>query len=288
MRATTRTSFLCLCLLLLYGCATLPPGTSRTPRDPWERMNRTTYKVNDALDRAILKPVAKGYHRAVPQFAQTGVSNFLTNLAYPKVMVNDLLQGEFKAFGNDTARLLLNSTLGIGGLFDPATAAGLDRNDRDFGQTFGKWGMKSGPYLVLPFLGPSDVRDSLGLVPEYFADPRSLLIKNPWWKWPLWALDVIDRRVELLPLDPQVESAYDPYALVRNVYLQRRDFKVGAAPPLRRRTTRSRSSSTRRPRTPTPPVPRRSRSRSRSRTEPYTPFVSSSSTSLIRASALRS
>ena len=291
MRATTRTSFLCLCLLLLYGCATLPPGTSRTPRDPWERMNRTTYKVNDALDRAILKPVAKGYHRAVPQFAQTGVSNFLTNLAYPKVMVNDLLQGEFKAFGNDTARLLLNSTLGIGGLFDPATAAGLDRNDRDFGQTFGKWGMKSGPYLVLPFLGPSDVRDSLGLVPEYFADPRSLLIKNPWWKWPLWALDVIDRRVELLPLDPQVESAYDPYALVRNVYLQRRDFKVGggAATPQEDDAEQKLFDEASKD-TDTPGTPRRSRSRSRSRsrTEPYTPFVSSSSTSLIRASALRS
>jgi phospholipid-binding lipoprotein MlaA len=188
-------------------------------------MNRSTYKFNDVLDRAVLKPVASGYHRVVPQFYQTGVSNLLTNLAYPKVMINDLLQGQLRAFGNDTGRFLLNSTLGIGGLLDPATAAGLDRNDRDFGQTFGKWGIKSGPYLVLPFFGPSDVRDAFGKVPEYFTDPR-YFIKDPWVEWPLWGLGVIKTRVDLLPFDASVDSAYDPYALVRNVYLQHRDFKV--------------------------------------------------------------
>jgi len=234
MTATTRTSFLCLLFLLLYGCATLPPGTTRSPRDPWERMNRTTYKFNDGLDRAILRPVARGYHRALPQFAQTGVSNFLTNLAYPRVMLNDLLQGELRAFGSDTARLVLNTTLGIGGLLDPATAAGLDRNDRDFGQTLGKWGAGSGPYVVLPFFGPSDVRDSFGKLGEYLADPRTYLIRNPWVTWPLWGLDAVNIRVGLLPLDAAVDSAYDPYALVRNVYLQRRDFRVkgsAATPP---------------------------------------------------------
>jgi phospholipid-binding lipoprotein MlaA len=214
-----------LCLLWLGGCVTLPPGTTRSPRDPWERMNRTTYKVNTALDHAILRPVARGYHRVVPAFAQNGVSNFLSNLAYPKVMINDVLQGQFRDFVNDTARLLMNTTFGVGGLFDPATRAGLDRNDRDFGQTFGKWGIKSGPYLVLPLFGPSDVRDAFGKVPEYFADPR-YFIRNPWWEWSLWGLGVINTRVGLLPLDPSVDSAYDPYALVRNVYLQGRDFKV--------------------------------------------------------------
>jgi phospholipid-binding lipoprotein MlaA len=225
MRTITRTSLLCLCLLIFGGCAALPPGTTRSPRDPWERMNRTTYKVNTALDHAVLRPVARGYHKVVPQFAQTGVSNFITNLAYPKVIINDLLQGQMRAFGNDTGRLILNTTFGIGGLLDFATFAGLDKNDRDFGQTFGKWGIKSGPYLVLPFLGPSDVRDALGKIPEYFADPR-YFIRNPWVEWPLWGLGVINARVDLLSLDPSVDSAYDPYALVRNVFLQHRDFKV--------------------------------------------------------------
>jgi phospholipid-binding lipoprotein MlaA len=225
MRTTTPTSLLSLCLLILGGCAALPPNTARSPRDPWERMNRTTYKLNTSLDHAILRPIARGYHRVLPSFAQTGVRNFLTNLAYPKVIINDLLQGQMRAFGNDTGRLVLNTTFGIGGLLDFATFAGLDRNDRDFGQTFGKWGIKSGPYLVLPLFGPSDVRDAFGKVPEYFADPR-YFIRNPWVEWPLWAVGIVNARVDLLPLDATVDSAYDPYALVRNVYLQNRDFKV--------------------------------------------------------------
>jgi phospholipid-binding lipoprotein MlaA len=225
MRTTTRTLLLCLCLLSAGGCATLPPGTTRSPRDPWERMNRTTYKMNDALDRAILKPVAKGYARFTPQFLQTGVRNFLTNLAYPKVIINDVLQGQFEAFGNDLGRLVANTTLGIGGLFDPASRMGLDRNDRDFGQTFGKWGIKSGPYVMLPFFGPSDVRDSAGLALEYFADPR-YFYHDDYVTWPLWALGIVRTRADLLSLDPAIESAYDPYALIRNAYLQRRDFKV--------------------------------------------------------------
>src|ERR1700679_2678963 len=118
MRAPTRTLLLCLFVLTQAGGATLPPGSARSPRDPWERMNRTTYKFNDALDRAILKPVAKGYVRFTPQVVQTGVRNFLANLAYPKVIINDVLQGQFDAFGNDLGRLVANTTLGIGGLFD--------------------------------------------------------------------------------------------------------------------------------------------------------------------------
>ena len=127
MRATTRTLLLCLCVVFTCGCASLPPGTTRSARDPWERMNRGTYKFNDGLDRAVLKPVAKGYARFVPQFVQTGVHNFFTNLTYPKVMINDLLQGQLDAFGNDVGRFVANTTLGIGGLFDPATPMGLDK-----------------------------------------------------------------------------------------------------------------------------------------------------------------
>jgi phospholipid-binding lipoprotein MlaA len=224
MPTTTRVSLLSLCLLLLVGCATLPPG-KRDPRDPWERMNRATYRFNDKFDRAIAQPVARAYRKVTPQFAQTGVRNFMDNLDYPIVILNDLLQGQFTPFISDTGRLLLNTTLGIGGLFDPATAVGLDKNDRDFGQTLGKWGVKKGPYLVLPFLGPKDVRDTVGLAADDFSTPRQY-IRDPYINYGLWLLDKIDARARLLDATKLVESAYDPYAFVRNAYLQHRDFKV--------------------------------------------------------------
>jgi phospholipid-binding lipoprotein MlaA len=218
-----RTLLPALCLLLLSGCATLPPGT-RDARDPWERMNRATYRFNDKFDHAIARPVARAY-RKTPQFVQTGMHNFFTNLDYPIVMVNDLLQGELKPFLTDTVRLVLNTTIGIGGLFDPATSAGLDKNDRDFGQTLGKWGVKKGPYLILPFLGPSDVRDTVGRVADDFSTPRQY-IRNTYVDYGLLVLDDIDVRAGLLDADRLLDSAYDPYAFMRNAYLQRRDFKV--------------------------------------------------------------
>ena len=224
MPPTTRTLSLVLWLQLLGGCAALPPG-KRDPRDPWERMNRTTYKINDKFDKAIARPVARAYSRT-PQFVQTGVHNFFTNLDYPVVMANDLLQGQFKAFGTDTLRLMINTTAGIGGLFDPATTRwGLDRNERDLGQTLGKWGIGTGPYLVLPFLGPSDVRDTFGRIGDDFTTPRHY-IRNTYWDYGLYVLQVVDVRARLLGLTKTLDSAYDPYAFMRNAYLQNRDYKV--------------------------------------------------------------
>jgi phospholipid-binding lipoprotein MlaA len=226
MPRTTRPSLLILCLLLLCGCAALPPGT-RDPRDPWERVNRATYKFNDTIDKAVFRPVARGYRKALPRFAQTGVRNFFNNVDTPIVMVNDLLQGQFTPFVNDTARLLVNTTIGIGGLFDPATRMGLERNDRDFGQTLGKWGVRSGPYLVIPFLGPSDVRDAFGRAADTYATPRTYL-RNTYWRYGLYLLDKVDARARLLGTDRLLDSAYDPYVFLRNAYLQQRDFKVNA------------------------------------------------------------
>jgi phospholipid-binding lipoprotein MlaA len=226
MRATTiRNALLTACLAWLSACASLPKDSQRSPRDPWERMNRGTYKFNDAIDRAVVKPVAKGYVKVTPQPVRTGVTNFFDNLETPITMVNDLLQWQVKAFFNDTARLVLNTTLGIGGLFDPATRAGLDRNDRDFGQTLGVWGVKSGPYVVLPVLGPSDVRDAFGRGADTFANPRHY-ISNNWVAWGMWGVRGVDNRSRLLYADTIVQGAYDPYAFVRNAYLQHRDFKV--------------------------------------------------------------
>ena len=224
MRSTTRISLLSLCLLLLCGCAALPPGSKRDPRDPWERMNRSTYKFNDVLDRAIVKPTARGYTH-LPQPVQTGVHNFFDNLNYPITIVNDLLQGQVVPFFSDIGRFVFNSTVGLGGLFDPATAAGMQKNNRDFGQTLGKWGVPKGPYVVVPVFGPYTVRDGIGAVTvDYYANPSNYT--KFWVSTSLWLVRGVDRRARLLPLDPTIQSAYDPYAFIRNAYLQNRDFMV--------------------------------------------------------------
>jgi phospholipid-binding lipoprotein MlaA len=210
--------------LMVAGCANLPSGNP-DPRDPWERFNRTTFKLNDALDRAVLRPVAKGYVRVTPRALRTGISNFFANLETVPTLINDVLQGKMRAAGHDTGRFLLNSTLGIGGLFDPATAAGIDKNDEDFGQTLGKWGVPSGPYVMLPFLGPSTVRDGLGRVPDTFSDPSHYL-EDDSTRYTITAVEIVDLRASLLDLDDELNQSFDRYAFVRNVWMQRREFKV--------------------------------------------------------------
>jgi phospholipid-binding lipoprotein MlaA len=209
----------------LAGCATLPPNSPRSPHDPWERFNRSIYKFNDGLDRAILKPVAKGYVRVVPNPIRTGINNFFTNLRTPTVMINDALQGKFLAAANDLGRFLLNTTLGVGGLLDPATSAGLEKNDEDFGQTLGKWGVHAGPYLVLPFFGPSDARDAPARLVDAYTNPRQY-IKNNWIKYGLLVPDYIDTRAQLLSLDATLKNVYDPYTFIRDAYIARRQYLV--------------------------------------------------------------
>ena len=153
-------------------------------------MADTTPNIGDLLNFfGGTNPVA-GIGKTIEQF-RTGVSNFFDNLEYPIVMVNDLLQGQFMPFLSDTGRLLLNTTVGIGGLMDPATAAGLEKNDRDFGQTLGKWGARTGPYLVIPFLGPSDLRDAVGRVGDEYCNPRHY-IRNSYVDYGLWLVRAIE------------------------------------------------------------------------------------------------
>jgi phospholipid-binding lipoprotein MlaA len=211
--------------LLATGCASLPSNSKRDPRDPYERFNRASYTFNDTLDRAILKPTAKGYRAIAPQFVETGVSNFFDNLDTPKTLVNDLLQGKFGAAAHDTGRLLLNTTIGIGGLFDPASAAGLDRNEEDFGQTLGKWGVSSGPYLMVPFLGPSTVRDGLGEIPDEYTDPRHYVERDAI-RFSVLFFNLLDSRARQLSLEDTLNQAFDKYAFIRNAYLQRREYLV--------------------------------------------------------------
>jgi phospholipid-binding lipoprotein MlaA len=209
----------------LSACVTLPPNSPRSPQDPWESWNRGVYKFNDALDRGVAKPVAKAYVRYVPEPIRIGVSNFFSNLETPTVMVNDALQGKFLAAANDLGRFVLDTTLGVGGILDPATAAGLNRNDEDFGQTLGKWGVHAGPFIEIPILGPSDLRDGPARVVDTYTNPRQY-IKNNYIKYGLYLPDFTDRRASLLSLDDTLKNAYDPYAFIRDAYLQRRAYLV--------------------------------------------------------------
>ena len=212
----------------LSGCAALPSGKP-DPRDRFERFNRSIYKFNTALDHAVLRPVARTYVKVLPQPVRTSIGNFTTNLAYPSTVANDFFQGKLADGVSDAARIIVNSTIGIGGLFDPASRMGLDRHSQDFGLTLGKWGVHSGPYLMLPLLGPSTVRDTVGMGPDYlliYEIVSTHLITNNYAIWGLYGLAQIDRRAGILDLDKVIDSAYDPYAFVRSAYLQRRDYLI--------------------------------------------------------------
>lgn len=215
---------LALLTLTLAGCATTAPR-SADAHDPFEPLNRVSYAFNDGLDRALLKPAARGYRAVTPHFLQTGISNVFSNAKYPVTLVNNALQGKFCAALNDTGRFVLNTTLGVGGLFDPATDIGLDRNDEDFGQTFGTWGIPTGPYFVVPFYGPTTLRDGIGSIVDDSAEPRSYL-EDDSTRWTLWAGGNFEKRVRLLDADAVLERTGDPYTFVRSAYLQRREYQV--------------------------------------------------------------
>lgn len=212
---------------LLAGCATAPVA-HKDPRDPWERMNRAIWGFDLSFTRKVALPVGHAYTRVTPRVVQKGVGNFMDNMLYPIVFVNDLLQGKVKPFLSDTGRFLMNSTVGIGGLFDPASKVGLPKNENDFGITLGTWGAGPGPYLVLPFLGMSDVRDAAGRVPDYFLSPTYYI--DDTWVWlsidAVYVLD-LDART-LIPAYNLLESQhpFDEYAFARNAYLQRREFLI--------------------------------------------------------------
>ena len=208
---------------MLAGCAA--PGRRPDPRDPFERLNRSTFALNEALDRAAVRPVARAYRKVVPRPVQTGITHFFSNAKYPVVIANDVLQGKLRPAGNDTLRFLMNTTFGLAGLLDPATSAGLDRNDEDFGQTLGRWGVHAGPYIVVPLLGPYTVRDGFGSLFDDFTEPRHYL-EDDSTRWELWAGSKLERRVRLLDADAVLDRAGDKYAFVRSAYLQRREYQV--------------------------------------------------------------
>ncbi|MDZ7790482.1 MAG: VacJ family lipoprotein [Xanthomonadales bacterium] len=212
--------------LLLAGCATTaPPPEERDPRDPWEPYNRNMFKFNKAVDRALIRPLAVGYGELTPAPVRRSVRNFFTNIRAPVVMTNLVLQGRPADAGTQLKRFFINSTVGLAGLFDLASDAELASFDEDFGQTMATWGWEDSRFFILPLMGPSTLRDGLGRVPDGYADVA--------WQWTLdettyglIGLNVIQIRHALLPLDEDIESAFDPYTFTRDGWLQRRNHAI--------------------------------------------------------------
>ncbi|HEX4871027.1 MAG TPA: VacJ family lipoprotein [Nevskiaceae bacterium] len=220
-----------LLLSLLGGCAHTPPDE---PSDPLEAINRPIFRFNQTADRYVLRPVARGYVAVVPEPVRGGIGNFFSNLFYPTVILNDLLQGKFAQGGEDLGRFVLNTTVGLGGFMDVASRVGLPANDEDFGQTLGTWGVGPGWYLMLPLLGPASNRDLIGRVGDYYSSPTTYTDEEAL-EIGLNVLNVIDTRAGLLDADRLLEQQFDPYLFLRTVYLQRRLALVHDGNPPRQR-----------------------------------------------------
>lgn len=214
-----------LLAMLLGACASQPTTMSDPERDPWESYNRKIHAFNMGLDKAIFRPVAKGYDVIMPDGPQRGGRNFFNNLAYPVTFLNLLLQGRFKDSLGATGRFLVNTTVGLLGFFDVASKEGIPEYDEDFGQTFAHWGWKDSRYLVMPFFGPFTTRDVLGSIGDSYIYPVSYYTREHDNYLPI-AVDLLTRRAALLTFDDDIEAAHDSYTLIRDAYLQRREFLI--------------------------------------------------------------
>ncbi|MGA7780145.1 MAG: VacJ family lipoprotein, partial [Paraburkholderia sp.] len=214
-----RTTALALLIAgLASGCAT---GPDRKPGDPLEPMNREIFKFNDVLDRTIAQPVAKGYQKVTPQPIRQAISNFFSNLGDLSNVANNLLQLKITDATEDLVRFAFNSTFGLGGLIDWATPAGLPKHHQDFGLTLGRWGVPSGPYLVLPLFGPSSFRDSLGYAVDYRFNLITYL--EPGVRNPMWIAQFVSARSDLLGASSLLDAAaLDKYSFVRDAFTQQR------------------------------------------------------------------
>lgn len=207
---------------LLAGCA-----STKDPRDPLESVNRSVFSFNDTVDKVATKPVAKGYVAVVPPPVRGGVSNFFGNFRDVTTAVNNLLQGKVKNAFIDVGRITVNSTVGFFGVFDVASRIGLEKHYEDFGQTLGVWGVGDGPYLVLPFFGPSNARDAVGLGGDYFTDPEFFLFTAVPVNYIVFGTRAVNARANLLDTEQMLNvAALDRYAFVREAYLQYRRSQI--------------------------------------------------------------
>lgn len=229
LRMVALTTVLCASLT---GCSTAQ-NSAEDISDPLEGLNRGIFAFNDVADQALLRPAAKGYRAVVPQPARNGLRNFLRNLKSPVNLANEVLQGDLDGAGNVLTRATINTFVGVGGLFDVAGAEGYEYESEDFGQTLGVWGVDHGPYLVLPLMGPSSVRDGTGLVVDMFFDPLNWYFYNirpekEGWKYGRMAAEGLVKREALLEaLDDLRRNSFDYYAAMRSAYAQRRTAEIG-------------------------------------------------------------
>jgi phospholipid-binding lipoprotein MlaA len=240
VRRPWRLAVAALAAAALAGCASV---RSPDPRDPWEPMNRATFEFNDGFDRVLAKPLAEAYRFVLPDLVRAGVRNFFANLQDPWIGLNQLLQGKVEEALSDGWRFIANTTFGIGGIFDIATDMGMPKHAEDFGQTLAVWGVGFGPYLVLPILGPSSVRDGTGtLVATQMYLPWQLpkwldVDHRVTWQYTLTTIDFVQTRANLLDATNLLEeAALDRYAFIRDAYFQRRRNLIydGTPPPLSR------------------------------------------------------
>lgn len=221
--------FFLFATLILTGCAS--PGGKSNPKDPFEGFNRGVYRFNDTMDKAVLKPVAQGYDKVTPKPVQNMVHNFFSNLDDVVVTFNDLLQLKFAQAAADGTRVIVNSTFGVFGLINVASR--LEKHNEDFGQTMGYWGVSSGPYIVLPILGPSSVRDGIGLYGDTYIGPISNL-DNIAQRNQLYIAKGIELRASLLDTEKVVDDTMlDRYSFIRDAYLMRRQSLVYDGDPPR-------------------------------------------------------
>jgi phospholipid-binding lipoprotein MlaA len=218
-------AMLVLAVALLPGCATVPGGAA-DPRDPWEGMNRKVYDFNDKLDQAVVRPVAKAYDEVTPSFVRTGVRNFFGNLGDVWTFVNAALQFKGQAAVESLMRVAVNTTLGLYGVLDIASEAGIPKYKEDLGQTLGHWGIKPGPYVVLPLLGPGSLRDTVALPVDWQASPGQYF-QDASTRTGATMLNITETRAGLLKTTDAVkQAALDPYSFVRDAWLQKRENDV--------------------------------------------------------------
>ena len=225
---------LSLVMSFLVGCASIPEGQPRSKKDPWELVNRNVFSFNESIDKYAIKPITKVYEFIFPVYVRERFSNVFANVGDVYTAVNQLLQGKPKTAVEDLTRVIVNSTFGIGGIFDVATEAGLEKHSEDFGQTFGVWGIKDGPYMMLPLLGPSNVRDTVGWAFDIQTDILLTYIDNIPVRNAITGIRIVDQRSKYLSSTSLLgEAAFDKYTFIRDAYIQRRRNRIyDGNPPL--------------------------------------------------------
>ena len=212
---------------LFVGCASIPAGVEPSPRDPWEPFNRSVFEFNEGLDKYLLKPVVAAYRFILPEIVREGIYNFFSNYSDIYTALQNLLQGKPDLAFNDLMRVAVNTIFGLGGLMDVATPGGLPKHKEDWGQTFGVWGLPSGPYVVLPFFGPSTIRDTFGTAADLETDYLFKYIPDVGLRNSITGLRVINARNTFYEAGDLLDgAALDKYSFIRDAYLQRREYQI--------------------------------------------------------------